>query len=433
MTQDNNNPPAGGWESNTHPTAYYNKSVCIDYLKFRFDIDYSQDSSAFSNLFYKLLHINYDEIDIININKGYTHLAHLCVGTDMLYGSGKTNNKDGQKTCLLEMKGKGCREFEDKYFSSHEDFNKRDREDIIREGWVLLLEECLNLGGKCTRIDIPTDDYSGHITADEIKRKIQNKEFTTRMRRLEIINSNNEEDVDVEIIDGQEKLVGMNSVIDSKLSGYSATFGNTKHLQLCIYDKHAEQTKRGFPCKSKSWIRYEVRYFHKNAEQEIPLLLEALKNGSEGRHIVSCLAGLFEFKEPHNFDSRNRYKAKVWKKWVEFIGDVGKKGAFSNVPTKTTIQTTIEWLTSACSIALAKVIIAVGAPMSESLGALLLSGFKRMNKVHLQEVNQQRRILGLVQFESVEEMVKSLLYSDEFPDSFSQDVTNLFLIKKDKK
>ena len=432
MTQDNNNSPAGGWESNTHPTAYYNKSVCIDYLKFRFDIDYSQDSSAFSNLFFKLMHINYDEIDVITINKGYSHLAHLGVGIDMMYGNGRTNNKEGQQTCLLELKGRGCREFEDKYYSYHEDFNKRDREEIIREGWILFFEECLNLGGKCTRIDIPTDDFSGNIKVDEIKRKIQNKEFTTRMRRLEIINSQNEEDVDVEVIDDQEKLAGMNSVIDSKLSGYSATFGNHKHLQLCIYDKHAEQTKRGFPCKSNTWIRYEVRYFHKNAEQEIPLLLMALKNKSEGKHIVSCLAGLFEFKEPHNYDHRNRYKAKVWSKWLDFIGDVGKKGAFSNTPTKTNIQTTIEWLTSACSIALAKVIIAVGAPMAESVGALLLSGFRRMNKVHLQEVNQQRRMLGLDQFENIEDMIKSLLYSEEFPDSFSQEVSNLFLVKKNK-
>ena len=56
-----------------------------------------------------------------------------------------------------------------------------------------------------------------------------------------------------------------------------------------------------------------------------------------------------------------------------------------------------------------------------------------MNKIHLQEVNQQRRMLGLDQFESVEDMVKSLLYNEEFPDSFSQDVSNLFLISKNKK
>ena len=432
MTQDNNNLPAGGWESNTHPTAYYNKSVCIDYLKFRFDIDYSQDSSVFSNLFYKRMHINYDEIDTIPINKGYTHLSHLGVGIDILYGTGRTNNKEGQQTCLLELKGRGCREFEDKFYSYHVDFNKREREDIIREGWILFIEECLKLGGKCTRIDIPTDDFSGNIKVEDIKHKIQNKEFTTRMRRLEIINSQNEEDVDVEVLNDQEKLAGMNSVIDSKLSGYSATFGNHKHLQLCIYDKHAEQTKRGFPCKSKSWIRYEVRYFHKNAEQEIPLLLFALKNKTEGKHIVSCLAGLFEFKEPHNYNDRNRNKAKVWSKWIEFVGDVGKQGAFSNVPTKTTIQTTIEWLLSACSIALGKVVLAVGAPINETIGAILLSGFKRMNKVNLQEVNQQRRILGLTTFDTVEDMVKSLLYSEEFPDSFSQDVSNLFLIRKNK-
>ena len=70
--------------------------------------------------------------------------------------------------------------------------------------------------------------------------------------------------------------------------------------------------------------------------------------------------------------------------------------------------------------------------MAESVGALLLSGFRRMNKVHLQEVNQQRRMLGLDQFENIEDMIKSLLYSEEFPDSFSQEVSNLFLVKKNK-
>ena len=158
----------------------------------------------------------------------------------------------------------------------------------------------------------------------------------------------------------------------------------------------------------------------------------SLKNKSESKHIVSCLAGLFEFKEPNNLNYKNRSHAKVWKKWTDFIGDVGKQGAFAGSPSKTNIQTTIEWLESACSIALAKVIIASGGSMAECVGAILLSGFKRMNNVHLQEVNQQRRILGLEPFKDVERMVKSLLYNEEFPDSFSTKISNLFFVDKNK-
>ena len=430
--ENNTKSPGGGWESNTHPTSYFNKSVCIDYLKFRFAIDYKENGYLFDTIFNELFHIARNEIVTTKINSAYSYMSQLAVGIYVLYGSKRANTKDDKATCVLELKGSGCREFEDRYYNLHKDRDLINKEAIVREGWIRLLEECLELRGKCTRIDIPTDDFSGLITADEIKKKIHNREYTTRMRRLELINSNNEEDVEIEIIDDQEKLIGMNSIVDSKLSGYSATFGDRKHLQLCIYDKYAEQTKRGFPCKAKSWIRYEVRYYHKNAESEIPLLLMALKRKEESKHIVSCLAGLFEFKEPNMLDAKNRSHAKVWSKWIKFIGDVGKQGAFAGSPSKTSIMTTIEWLLSACSIALAKVVIAVGAPMNETIGAILISGLKRMDNAALIQVNQQRRKLKLQEFKNVEKMVHSLLLSEDFPESFSPNISELFFVNKNK-
>ena len=430
MSKDNLKSAVGG-KSNTPPTAYFNKSVCIDYLKFRFDIDYSKDSVEFRKLTHDLLHIERNEIQTNRINKFYTYLDHLAPGIDFLYGGSATKTKDEQKTSLLEMKGTGCREFEFRYYSNHKDFGIRDREDIIREGWILLLEECQKLRGKCTRIDIPTDDFSGSITIDEIREKIDKKEFTTRMRRLESIKSNDEDDDEED--ERPDNLKGISSVIDSKLTGYSATFGNHEHVQLCIYDKWTEQTKKGFPVKANTWIRYEVRYFHENADLELHRLLKALKAGKEAKHIVACLAGLFEFKEPHSFNNRNKYKAKVWSKWVEFIGDAGKEGSFAKVPSKSTIQTTIAWLISTVSTAFTKVLLTVDAPITEVVSALIVAGLKRVDQMTLQEVNQHRRLMEHKAYEEIQEMVDSILDNVEFQSSYSQEVSDLFFSRKELK
>ena len=418
---------AGGEASNTSPTAYYSKSVCIDYFKFRFDFSYDESREKFKTVIYDLLKANNYEIGSSDGYNFFDKKLAIAPGITLLYGGEKTSLKNGSSTSLLEMKGEGCREFENRYYRYHPDFGLITKQSIIHEGWIALFKECQKLGGKCTRIDIPTDDFTGNITIDEIKEKIDKREYTTRMRAIRHIS----EDKD----DGKkkpDKLNGKVEIRDSKISGYSVTFGNSTHVELCIYDKYAEQHKKGFRIGGSSWVRYEVRYFRENAELEFPLLLQALEEKKEVRHILGCLAGMFEFKEPHHFNKRNLYKAAVWSKWKQFIGDVEKRGYFSKTPDKNDIQSMISWLKFTCSGCMAKSLAATDTSIAEFIGALLIQGTRKWTKEDLQKINKARIDQKLPPFKSVLEAQQFVFNKTDFPEEFSKDIQK-FIISLQKK
>ena len=421
----NRNGGEAGGVSNTPPKKYRARSTCIDYFTFRINHNYDKDKELFNNLF-KILHIYLYETKTSKGRNNYTTTMSLAPGISLSYGGTLTRNKNGEETSVLELKGSGCREFEERYYALGPDFKTKSKEDVVREGWIKLFEECIALDGVCTRIDLPTDDFSGLITIEEIKGKIQAREYTTRMRKLELTNSNNEEDDD-EGFKEPSKLDGINTIRDAKLSGYSATFGNRRHVQLCIYDKKAEQLKKGLFKEIDSWIRYEVRYYHDNAELEMPLILENLRNQTESKHIASCLAGIFEFKESNRLGDTNRSKNLPWKKWIEFIGDAGKKGSFSNSPKTMTIESNAAWLAIDASASLGKIASCLEVSYSELMGAYIARWIRKIDKEHLQAINQYRRDKGLPTFQNVDQIAAYHMHREDFPESFHQETVDYIL------
>ena len=77
--------------------------------------------------------------------------------------------KSGHKSCSIELKGQGGREFE---------------ELTKNKTWIdLLVFLVVRLNASPTRIDIAIDDYSGDfITFDEVRKKLDSKCFTTPFR-----------------------------------------------------------------------------------------------------------------------------------------------------------------------------------------------------------------------------------------------------------
>ena len=422
MNKDNPN-EAGRVVSNTHPSAYLHKSVCIDYLKFRIDYNYAHSHDRFRELL-KILQVKFNELCTTKGYNNYNHSVVIAPGITLLYGGDKTVTKMGRESSLLELKGKGCREFENRYYTHHKDFGKGNREEIIREGWIKLIEECLALEGICTRIDIPTDDFSGFITIDEIKEKVKAGQYATKMKCGGEVESNIESE---SILKKPDHLRDVQATFESKQKGYSVTFGSRDHVQLCIYDKHAEQNNKGIDVIADTWVRYEVRYYHKNAEQEILLLLEALRDGKETKQIVSCLAGMFEFKESSGFNKRNRSKAKTWSKWTEFIGDAGKKGYFSKTPVVTTVRTNASWLVRCASTSFARVVLSMGAPSVETMYALFVKGVGDLTDKDLQSINQDIQLSGGKPYNSIKEIQEMVVQEKQFPKQFSEKIVKYIL------
>ena len=345
-----------------------------------------------------------------------------------MYGGKITKTKEGLNTILLEMKGSACRDFEERVLINTVYINGEisDREEINRKAWIELIEYCLNIGGICTRIDIPVDDFSGNITINEIKEKIKNREYITRMRHLEITDSGEDEIKNEQIEDEiKSSLIGIPTIIDSKLSGYCAIFGGRKSTQLCIYDKKAEQKVKGFQLSVDNWIRYETRYYHQNAEEEIERLLAALKANNESKHIAGCLAANIEFKESNNYKNSNKYKAEIWNKWKCFLQGVEKEKPFAKYSTVVSVDTNAVWLIKTVCKSIARVLAGKPVTKDELINISLKEALNRLNDKDLLLINESRRIYRVNEFlnlADLKEYVNSFIDLDKPISSAAMEV-----------
>lgn len=386
--------------SNTPQTERFN--TCIDYLKFRFEVGYGEKPDFFADLLTTLKVDLEDASEGPGIN-GYMKKLDLGVGLSLWYGGSITKTSEGRLTTVLEMKGSACRDYEERLFVLDMLGDNTKRKEALREGWIALLNLCLEMRGKCTRIDLPTDDLSGTITAEEIKEKVKKREYTTAMRRKETTDAL---DVPSAYVPKEgDELTGIATERDSKLSGYTATFGSRDHIQLCIYDKKAEQSLKGNFVSAKSWVRFETRFYHESAEAEIPYLLLALDKGEESEHIASCLAGSIEFKEPNGLDEHHRSEGKTWGKWAEFLKGVERFKPFASEEPVYSIETNARWLNKEAAKAMARVATALGVNVVELFSLIAYEGAKRLTKKDLLMVNQWRRRKGRAPLRSREEVV----------------------------
>jgi anti-anti-sigma factor len=113
--------------------------------------------------------------------------------------------KSGYKTCMIELKGEGCREFENKN---------------LDKSWMDFLEFfVIRLNANPTRIDLTIDDYDGSIISFEwLKQQLDQENFTTNFK-------------------SKKYTIHGNSV-----DGYSIQMGNRSSVQeLVIYEKNKEQ------------------------------------------------------------------------------------------------------------------------------------------------------------------------------------------------
>ena len=418
---------AGGSSNTPHRKPCFN--TCIDYLKFRFDEGFDKDIAFFGKLL-ELLKVDVSSAHEEPGKNGYMKSKLLAIGTSIMYGGTITNTNDGQATTLLELKGSGCRDFEDRVYTVMVfQGTTRSRDDILREAWASLIKQCLIMDGHCTRVDLPTDDMSGTITAANISEKVKKREYTTLMRHLEITDANSlpEDDIAENL---KAKLPGIPTVIDSKLSGYCAIFGGRQTSQLCIYDKKAEQNAKGIDVIPESWMRFEVRYYHQNAEDEIDLLLKALEASTEAEHIVGCLAAAIEFKEPKKISDDHRSRAETWSKWTAFLQGVRANDPFAKLEPTLTIESNVSWLVKEASKALCRVCATISKSPLEIIKILLVEGSGRLDKKDLQVINQRRRHLGNKEFVSVDEAMRHLFALPGMNINVSDELMELFYGKK---
>ena len=195
----------------------------------------------------------------------------------------------GFQTCQLELKGQGCREYEER---------------CKNKTWKDLILFLKMLNSKTTRLDLALDDFSNQIPLAWLDRKIDKKYYTSSIK-------------------SKGKPIGR--VED----GYSVTLGsNESPLQICIYDKLAEQLEKGKAVQQESWTRYEMRFRRSKAHLVFRELYKSLDKENEKDSLMkfafSLLRQNLDIKEDNNYSQPNQKRANTDSKWLEFLDNAEK-------------------------------------------------------------------------------------------------------------
>ncbi len=216
-------------------------------------------------------------------------------------------NHKYQRTCQLEMKGEGCRDFENR---------NKDKT------WVTLILFMVQLNAQFKRIDIAIDDYEGKdITIPYLIQKISNGTYTSIFKSPPL-------------------------VFGSQKTGYTIQFGsNSSTQQLVIYDKLLEQKRRKQDVCYTYWVRYEMRFRQGNAktlaylistQYQTPYSLELQKLSYEQ------LYRILDIKQNNHYSEENQTRAKTDPKWLSFLNNVEKGELRKAVETPPTIDSYIK-------------------------------------------------------------------------------------------
>ncbi len=202
-------------------------------------------------------------------------------------------NHKYQRTCQLEMKGEGCRDFE---------IRNKDKT------WVNLILFMVQLNAQFKRIDLAIDDYEGKdITIPYLIQKISKGQYTSVFKSPPL-------------------------VFGSQKTGHTIQFGsNASTQQLVIYDKYLEQKRRNKTVSHTYWVRYEMRFRQQNAktiaylistlyptQNETPYGLELQRLANEQ------LYRILDIKQDNNYSEENQTRAKTDPHWLSFINNVEK-------------------------------------------------------------------------------------------------------------
>ncbi|MBT2652766.1 replication initiation factor domain-containing protein [Oceanobacillus sp. ISL-73] len=208
---------------------------------------------------------------------------------------------------LVEMSGKGCRQFESFL-------------EARKKTWYDFFQDCIDHQGKFPRLDVAIDDRKTYFDIPMALEKVKNGEAISRFRKSDYNGSLNIED-----------------------GGYLGTtiyFGSKQsEVYLCFYQKNYEQAHKYHTDVEEygEWNRYELRIKNDRAHKAI---LEMLKTKNLLVIAKGIMNNYLRFVEKENSEERRHWKTSLF--WKEFIGDVGKLKLYTD-PSEDFYQKSKEW------------------------------------------------------------------------------------------
>lgn len=256
--------------------------------------------------------------DVLGIRLYYTiREGHALYGYSAQYVMGDIvimTSEDEEKGCLLELKGKGCRQFE--IFLNAQGRNWYDFFKMTEEENSVL-----------KRIDLAINDRAGWLDIPELAEKCRRKEYTTIFRSYRNYQSG-------ELIRTREE--------DADLMGNTLYLGSLKsEIYFCIYEKDYEQyIRNGIPVEDADVKnRFEIRLKDARAKHAIDDLLIHEDAGKTAFGIINryvCFLTPGENEDKRGWD--------VDLAWQRFIGEEDRKIKLTDAPEPYTLERTLKWI-----------------------------------------------------------------------------------------
>jgi hypothetical protein len=392
--------PAAPGMSNTRSidTKQQSLNVFIDYLVVRLHGKFSPNSESdlmrLDPLF-KLLMINPQYYSPIKSGQ-WNNFIQFDDGTFMKSSSEYNASKDGD-VCYLELKGEGCRAFEQR-----------------GGNWKDLISWLADNVNHVNRIDVSMDDINGVITMPQILDRIYKGSFTTSLRTWRTI--------DGKPVSGNEP-----NILRSKNDGCTISFGGRTSKQLVIYNKAAERISKHYVVEHGSWVRYETRFMHDFGYDTLMLVNQAMKEDKFGELTCGLIKGLVDFKE-YGSDS-NLSRRPTWKLWDELLQRASKINPQKQNVLESSLAKKQAWLRMASGRILSKAFLAKPEEFDYYIKHSVAQMIDKFTYVDLAQVNNLRLATGdsTITMESALTQLKNNFSAYYFPSEYLSKV-----LKKDE-
>ena len=219
-----------------------------------------------------------------------------------------------EKGVLLELKGKGCRQFE-AYLKGQQ------------RSWYEFFRECLKEKAVFKRIDLAVNDLVGLLDIPCLSEKCENEECVSVFRSFKAYRSG-------ELVRAREP--------DKASMGATLYIGSMKSdLYFCIYEKDYEQlVKAGIPIEdAEIKNRFEIRLKNDRAYFAVYDLISCENPEQTAFGIINRYIRFVD-----RDDSRPREDWPLNSMWAAFIGTHRERLKLTAKPEPYTLQKTLNWL-----------------------------------------------------------------------------------------
>ena len=219
---------------------------------------------------------------------------------------------DLSKGILLELKGKGCRQFENFLLAQH-------------RTWYRFFQDCINAKGVFKRVDLAINDKVGILDIPELAEKCKQEECISVFRSFKNYRSG-------ELTRREEKLDMGNTLYIGSLKS---------EVYFCVYEKDYEQyVKNNIPLEEAVIKnRFEIRLKNDRAFHAIEDLLKYQNAEKTAFEIINRYV---RFADKDETKRRSEWKTSA--RWEWFIGKDRGELRLTTAPEPYSFERTLNWL-----------------------------------------------------------------------------------------